>query len=402
MKKIAQGLFLNWHLVLDTTITHFLAIYFARAQRFDLAAGVAITDSLLKLLFALPCASISTRLRVSARVNLCLFMRPTLTLIWLIGLSFGSIAATTSLIIAVFFVFKVLLIIDTAASADFIFLSKEHLEIDLSQSNSIQNIIARASVAVAPAFSLSILSHNLDIAYVISSTLIITTISAIVLKTAYRLNKLQEEFKKSTKTASFAGLNLSEICSNRYMRWGLLYQLFVNFSFGGITYLLIINISKNINSFANELSTLYIFFFVYSVAISFFGDKVIPAHRLRSVSQIITATGVLSIALSFSLSPSLNLMLCAAMGLLYAYELAAIQKVLMPKLRGFGYIRYAALSKTGGRAASASGVALLGIAIEMGIPSASLFLACGLSGLGCAFALHVANPERQRVVSALR
>lgn len=394
-------MFLNWHLVLDTTITYFFAIYFAHIRRFDLAAWVAVTDSILKLILMMPCAAISTRLGLPARLRLCLFLRPALTLFWLLGFSLHSANASITYMVVVFSLFKLLLIIDMASSSDFVFLVKDSFGIDPSQNNSIQNIISRASVVVAPIFSLSIINHQLGIIYAFSATIVITMVSTIILNNITKIAHNRPHKSATGNTESISSPSIFEIFRNHHMRWGLLYQTFVNLSFGGITYLLIINVSKNINPTINQLSILYFFFFLYSLAIALRGDAVVPARRLGNVAQVVAGTAALCIALSISRSPCINLILCGTMGLLYAYELAAIQKLLTPKLRGSGYIRYSALSKTGGRAASASGVALLGAGIESGIPSASLLLVCGVSGLCCAFVLHVSNPERRHTLFPL-
>lgn len=397
-----RGIFLNWHLVLDTTITQFLAIYFAHIQRFDLAAAIAITDSVIKLIFTIPCATLSTRLDLLTRVNICAFQRPALAILWALGFLSFNTDTNIAIIIAIFVTFKILSIFDTTLSSDFVFLAKDSFGLDLSQSNSIQNIISRASLAIAPAFSLAILAHKLNIACVIGVTLVTIGISTTILKMVLRPQKDRQKGTGPTHNESPSMLRFSGIFGNDFMRWGLLYQTFVNFSFGGISYLLVIKISKNVSLAINELSTLYFFFLIYSVAIAFRGDFIVPARRLQNIAQTVAATAALSIALTISSSLSFNLMLCGAMGLLYAYELAATQKVLTPKLRGPAYIRYSALSKIAGRAASASGVAALGACIEMGMSSASLFLACGLSGLCCAFVLCLSNPERRRQLSALR
>lgn len=401
MKNIVRATFLNWHLAFDTTITYFLAIYFAHIQRFDLAAGVAATDSMLKLILTMPCAALSTRLDLPARLHLCLFLRPMLALFWLLSFSLYSANVGITPTIIAFTLFKLISIIDAASSSDFSFLAKDSFGIDLSQNNSIQNIISRASVAVAPAFAIFIINNKLNIIYTIGATTAIATIGTITLSSITKTSKHRSCDPSTTTTESTPSPSFLDIFHNPHMRWGFLYQVFVNLSFGGVTYLLIINISKDMNSTINDLSILYLFFFLYSLAIALRGDCAVPARRLGNVTQVISSTAALCIALSISRSHSINLILCGAMGLLYAYELAAIQKLLIPKLRGSGYIRYSALSKTGGRAASASGVALLGMGIESGIPSASLLLVCGLSGLCCAFVLFVSNPERRYALSPL-
>jgi hypothetical protein len=402
MLRTARGIFLNWHLVLDTTITHFLAIYFSHAQRFDLAAGIVVADSVLKLVFALPCATVATQLRLAARVSACTYLRPGLTLLWLCAFTLCNSNFDISIVVTAFALFKALLIVDVALSSDFGFLAKDAFGIDLSQNNSIQNIVSRASIAIAPVFALSILNQKLNLIYAICLTLICTGIGASVLKSIHRFNKNQELPIEGPNEKPTTTSNLFTIFNSNYMRWGMFYQLLVNFSFGGISYLLIVKVSSNLNSTMNELSMLYSFFFIYSVAISIFGDAAIPAHRLRNIVQIIATTATLSISLSIAMPSFARFILCAAMGVLYAYELAAVQKVLMPKLRGPDYIRYSALLKIGSRTASALAVAILGACVELGVPSTALFLACGLSGLCCALALYIADPERQRALSVIR
>lgn len=395
MPRLIRGIFLYWHFSLDVIITQFLAIYFASEHRFDLAAGIAITDSLLKVFFALPFAAISSRLSLFVRVTMCAYLRPALTAVWLIALFLHNARADTALLIFVFVTFKLLALIDTALSSDFNFAAKDVYAIDLSQSNSIQNIVSRGSIAIAPAFSLAIVNRYLNVIYALGLTLLATAAAVVTLRSIYRIKGRGKSVTHTSDTLRPFMSSIFALIENTHMRWGFLYQIFINFSFGGINYLMIIKLNSTTNSLLNPMSAMYGLFFIYSIFISFLGDRVILATRLTNIPQIVAATGTLSIMLAIAPSLPVELVVCAAMGFLYAYELATVQKVLLPKLRGNDYIHYSALSKISGRAASAVGIAVLGACIQMGIPGTALFFACGISGLCCAFALHAFNPERE-------
>jgi hypothetical protein len=161
------------------------------------------------------------------------------------------------------------------------------------------------------------------------------------------------------------------------------------------TNLLIINLKPTANAALNVLSALYFLFFTYQIVVLVAGDKAIPAKKLDNIVHIVFGTSVLSITLGTSSNFWLGMALCAAMGLLYAFELVAVQKVLISKLKGPRYLEYSALSKVCARIASAASVTLLGLGVGMGIPPSSLLIVCGSVGLCSALLLKKLNPERE-------
>ncbi|MGN6319288.1 hypothetical protein [Trinickia sp.] len=402
MPKLLHGTLLYWHLALDSFIIQLFAIYFSSIHRFDLAAAVAIIDSALKILFTLPLAAASTRILSSTRVNLCIYLRPTLTAFWLVALLFIDASLSTTALLAIFVAFKILTNIDFALSSDFNFIAKDVHKIDFSQINSIQNIIARGSITLATAFSLGVIHRTIDIGYILFCALLATSISTISLISIKQPINQKESYISNKINPTSMTSSVVTIIKNTHMRWGLIYQIFVNFSFGGMSYMMITRIDQSSNSVLNSLTTMYGCFFAYSTLVSILGDKAILARRLIHIPQIVAATAALSIVLAASPSFAIELIVCAALGLLYAYELATVQKVLTPKLRGSAYIEYSALTKMSGRAASAISIALLGTCMQMGIPSTVLFFACGISGLVCAVALSASNPDINRDCSVLR
>ncbi|HTH75583.1 MAG TPA: hypothetical protein VL635_14375 [Trinickia sp.] len=304
-------------------------------------------------------------------------------------------------LLTMFVAFKIISNIDFSLSSDFNFIAKDLHKIDFSQINSIQNIIARGSITLATAFSLQVVHKNFGLGYILCIALLAASIGT------YALISIKQASSQDKSHANKVGLtsitsNISTIIRNNHMRWGLFYQIIVNFSFGGMSYMMITRIDQNSNSVLNSLTIMYGCFFAYSTLVSILGDRAILATRLTNIPQIVAATAALSIVLAASPSFAVELIVCAALGFLYAYELATIQKVLTPKLRGSAYIEYSALTKMSGRAASAISIAMLGICVQMGIPSAVLFFACGVSGLLCAFALSASNPDVNRHCSALR
>lgn len=397
--KVTRAIFLSSHLALDAIITQFFAISFAQAGHFDLAAAVVLADSLLKLVLALPCAAIARRFSIETRINFCSYMRPLLAALWIGAVTTISTEASNAFAIALFVHFKLLSVTESAMSSDFQFLVRDTLKINLTQINSIQNIISRASLAISPALALAINKFNHDFSWsigLIFAPIAIGSISLRFIKNRHAVNNESypdhdQDHHNHTSTGKF------HILKNRIMRWGLIYQLSVNFSFAGITYLLIVSMQLNPNPIINQLSALHALFFVYSIAISLFGDAVVPAGRLSHIVRIVMATAALSVLLATASMFAVSVALSAAMGLLYAYELAVVQKVLTIKLRGPHYIQYSALSKIAARAASAASVGALGACIGIGIRPTTLFLACGVAGLCSALALYVANPERKGI-----
>jgi hypothetical protein len=273
--------------------------------------------------------------------------------------------------------------------------------LDLSQNSSIQNIIARAALAVSPAFALSLTNRKLTVLYFLPALVMLSCIGLSALRSIGKVTPPLEKAGHFPFDKGYRAMSFRSITSSGLMRWGFLYQLTVNFAFAGITYLMVITLKPTSDFALNGLSALYFSFFVYQIVVMFIGDNAIPATKLDNIVYIVCGTAILSIAIGASSNLWLSIALCSAMGLLYAFELVAVQKILISKLNGPGYLEYSALSKICARIASAASVALLGLGVGIGIPPSSLLIVCGLVGLCSALLLRATNPERKESMQRL-
>ncbi|PTB20673.1 hypothetical protein C9I57_12695 [Trinickia symbiotica] len=401
MWNLARGIPLYWHLALDTTITHFFTIYLAHGGHFALAAAVSTGDSLLKLVFAVAGSAVAARTGLPTRVAWCRYLRPALAVAWLAAISLLYSEGSDLLVITAVIAFKVVLLVDGAFSADFPFVAQQAFALDLTQSASIQNIIWRGSLAVAPAFALSIVNRDVDIFYFVPVIVVLLGLSLFALQSVDETVLESGSAERSESDDVRSKRLFSSVMRNRLMRWGLVYQLVVNFAFGGVTYLLIVELKPTSNIALNGISALYLLFFVYQIAVMLMGDGAIPVTRLGGIVGIVALTAGLTIAIGSCTNFWLDITLCSSMGLLYAFELGAVQKVLISKLKGPQYLSYSALSKVCARLSSAASVAMLGFGVAMGVSPSSLLIMCGVVGLFGALLLKLCVPQASgRVASA--
>jgi len=404
MHKTARGIFLYWHLVLDTLISQFVAIRVAHSGQLGLAAAVSVTDSLLKITILFPGAQIASRVDLAERVRWSVWLRLMLLAAWLICLFVVEGDDALIVMAVAFLFFKVLFIFDNAISADFLFAARGAFGIELSQAASIQSIVSRGTLAVAPTLGLSFVAHKLSFVYLCLPAAILSGAGVLTL---LKMSKVASPSMQSLRIESEVGesrLRIWAIFRNEVMRWGILYQITGNFAFAGITYLLVIELAHSLGVGPNGLTAFYLVFFVFQLIVVVAGDKAIPVRNLSDISCIVITSGLLTIAVGSFRNMVFNIVLCSAMGLLYAIELGSIQKVLIAKLNGPLYLSYAAASKVCARVAAALGVGMLGAAVGAGVGPRSLLIVCGSMGVGSGLLLMLSNPERKRrvVVPPLR
>jgi hypothetical protein len=100
---------------------------------------------------------------------------------------------------AAFIIFKGIAINDNALSADFQFFAKDALGLDLSQTTSIQNIIARASLAAAPAFALYLTENKFSVWHLAPMTVIFLCIGISTLRSIKNIAPSKEIYKPSLR-----------------------------------------------------------------------------------------------------------------------------------------------------------------------------------------------------------
>lgn len=88
-----------------------------------------------------------------------------------------------------------------------------------------------------------------------------------------------------------------------------------------------------------------------------------------------------------------QLAICWGIGITYSISLSSIQKVLIPKLRGGGFIEYIGWVQMVSRLASFISTMTLGLAISLGIAETGLLVFCGLLGIISAILLVLIHPK---------
>lgn len=285
--------------------------------------------------------------------------------------------------------FKLIVIIDSFISSEFIFALRKYYSIDLTQAAAAQNILIRASTAVAPAAALSMLAIpqlNFGIAIFV---FILISLSIYQLKDIF--------FSESNLLADFSKkpLSFSKLISNPYMRWGIAYQFLGNLAFAGVSFLLLKNLPLNADLFFNEITALYFSFFVVQIIILLYGEDIVPANQTSHIAIIMGLTGCFVILASLSHHSVFRLIYCLIIGLLYSFTLSSVQKVVTVKMRGSGYVEYVGWAQMIGRFTSFVVTLLFGFALSLKVDTSILLTTCGLFGIASAFILTIIKVNKE-------
>lgn len=381
IRNILAGLGLYWQYILDTILTHFFVIIFLRNGYPAFAAVLMSIDSLFKAVFSVLSGYVVALIPMAIRGRLSVIFKSTLLILWYLAISVSVKDQLSFFAIILFVIFKIILLIDSFFSAEFIFELKKYLSIDLTQSAAMQNILVRASTAMAPAISLLILFNpNIDLIVLALATLIFG-VSIILLRRIYFLS-MESISPKYVKPVS-----ISRLIQNPYAAWGFLYQILGNLAFAGVAFLLLRQLPQHPHIFLNEISILYFAFFIVQGIILFFGEDFVPINNTFQIASIMGLCGCFVLLAGICSYEYLRFACCLLIGILYSLTLSAVQKVVITQLRGAGYVEFIGWAQTVGRLSSFSITMLLGFALSIGVNSSLLLTICGALGIMSAILL---------------
>lgn len=367
---------LYWHFILDIILTHVYVIAFLHAG-VSIAAALSMSlDSLLRIILLVPLSRIFTQYRSSLRYKISVFLRFLLVGIWFFSIKQFQHNAIMIYALLPYIIFKLLFLIDSTLSADLIFAAHERYHIDLTKSAAAQNIFSRASTAFAPAVALILLNtSNASLAaflFVIAmGVLSVFSLRSIIFDS--------EDLVLPQKNGDI--LTFSRLISNPLMYWGFAFQFIGNLSFAGVAFLLLSFLKLHGDIFVNEITALYAAFLISQSVVLVRGDGIIPLNKTIQVAFVMGVCGVLIILTSLTHLVTVRLILCSGVGLTYSLLLSGVQKVVTARLKGPGFLSYAAWSQTISRFTSFIITGLLGVAMHYGYPSSMLLMISGVFGV---------------------
>lgn len=376
MYKILTAFSLYWHFILDTLLTHIFVIAFLNAGFSLVAAILMSTDAILKVGLSVYISRFVARFPLSVRGRASVILRLILIGIWFLAVSQLLFKNISFFIFIPFMVFKLMMVVDSSLSAEFVFLLREYFRIDLTQSAAAQNILARASTAVAPAAAITMLY--------LPYTIVIIFIIAIVIGISCTFFLRKIFFSPSTNIFSFSherSFLLADLLANPLMRWGLLFQVVGNLAFAGVAFLLLAELKINEHIFLNEITALYLAFLLAQGAALIFGEKIVPASKCVHVGYMMVVCGLFVFGASIIHPGLARLVICGGIGMCYSFMLSAIQKVVTTHLRGPGFIEYAGWAQTLGRFISFLSTSTLGMCMSVSFSASTLLMICGLIGI---------------------
>jgi hypothetical protein len=376
---------LYWHLTLDTILTYIFVIFFLNTGFTSIATLLISIDSILKVVLSVFFSRLVIHLPLQFRSRASIFLRFGLIGIWLISICYLQVG--NIYIIILFLFFKIFLLFDMYLSADFSFSLRDHYRIDLSQTAAALNILTRSSIAFAPTLAISIINLPYMKFIIFVIFVFLGGLCTLLLKKVFFSSS--DSSRLSTKNRS---VPLITIISNPWMRWGLIYSIFVNFAFAGVTFIFLSQIKTSQNTFLNEITSLYLAFFLTQCVVLIFGEKIVPAKEPFHAAFLMGMCGALIIISTISESTA-QLAICWGIGITYSISLSSIQKVLIPKLRGGGFIEYIGWVQMVSRLASFISTMTLGLAISLGIAETGLLVFCGLLGIISAILLVLIHPK---------
>src|SRR3990167_6929431 len=339
--KILATFALYWHFTLDTILTHVFVIACLQAG-FSISAALCMSfDSLLKITLSIFISHIIIRISPSMRGKGSMMLKLVMIGIWFVAINQMPIDKLSIIVFIPFLIFKLVLLFDSFMSAEFIFILQEYFSSDLSQSAAAQNILVRASTAIAPALALTLLflPHMRLVAFIfamilsVSSLFFLRKIFLLSSNTPFPINH-QKPF------------SLRKIIENPMMRWGLIYQIAGNLAFSGVAFLFLSELKPHSHIFLNEITALYSAFLIAQCVVLVLGEDSVPVNEPVHIAPIMGLCGILVFIASVSQPGIARLIVCLLIGSTYSFSLSAVQKIITSQLRGPGYIEYAGWAQT--------------------------------------------------------
>lgn len=379
-----------WQTVLDVILTHVCVLALLKTGFPKAAASFMSLDSLLKIVFSFFLMNYISRIPYSKRKLISISMKLMIACIWAISISIASNINLFMLTCSLFILFKLILHIDLMLCSDFIFHTHKQFKIDLAQSAAVQNILLRASTAIAPLAALAILSMPNVRVIVCLASLSLTILIVTLLRKAFRSAP-----SFSDKTSS-QQLPLAKLMDIPMAKWGLLFQLLFNLSFAGVSFLLLSELTSTSHWFFNGISMLYGAFFIAQLAVIAYGNKIIPVNNTSQMSIAMTLCGLGVLFTGFATTENATLISCVALGFAYSLCLSATPKVVTEKLQNDIYIGYLSWAQIASRGSSLIITILIGFAMSQQFSAHTLLIVCGLVGIISAGLLYKFGLETNR------
>jgi hypothetical protein len=375
---------LYWHYLLDVLLTHVFVIAFLHMGYPFIASIFIATDSVFKIILSILIARMIKKLSPWSRGRLSLFCKCMFVILWFYALK--NITASNILlsfsIIMPFLLFKFLMMIDNLMSAEFIFALRDLFKIDISQMTAAQLIFVRGGTAIAPAVALILLfKPNIQI-------MICIFVICIAVFSAYYFRKIYFSPVKEQSVSNTLILSLKNIIKNPFMRWGIAYQILANIAFAGVAFLLLAKLQQTSNFFLNDITLLYISFFIIQCWVLIFGENIIPVKTTLGMGFLMGITGLFVLIVS-QFHGYIRLVSCLGIGVSYSISLSALQIILTSRLQGSYYTEYMGWSQTVGRLTSLVITTSIGFAMRSGFSSSTLLFLCGLMGMFSALMLQL-------------
>jgi hypothetical protein len=396
INKIIAPFLLYWHFSLDTLLTHVFVITFLYAGFPATAAFLMSLDALFRVMFSVLISRLTLHISPAKRGKVSAILRALLVIVWFIAVSQLPITNVSIAIIAPFIIFKIILLFDSFISSEFIFGLKEYFRVDLSQSAAAQNILIRASTAVAPALALMIINVTYASSIIFASAILLYILAVIFLKSIF-LASPDKGISSQTEHFTF-----SKLMENPYMRWGFIFQIIGNLAFAGVSFVLLKELKPQGDIFLNEITMLYTAFLFVQMVVLFMGEDIIPINTTSGVAFTMGICAVAVVIAGFSSTDPIRLMACFIIGLTYSLTLSAVQKVVTTRLRGLGFIEYVGWAQMAGRLTSFISTMTLGFALNSGMSASVLLSICGGLGLVSSSVLALALRGKMKNFSAVK
>jgi len=366
---------LYWHCVLDVFLTHIVAIAFLN-MRHPMAAAIMMSlDATFKIILSVPVSRLTIRIPFQTRGNLSAGLKFILIMVWFTVISQISLYSISLVAVVFCLIFKLLVLLDSMLSVEFIFALSELFSISAPQSVAMQNILVRASTAIAPAVGLMILSMRHTKWIILLPMILLGALSVVFLRKILCLGYTGSPSQHSTQS-----LSLKKLFNHGLMRWGLIYQIVGNLAFAGVALLFLAQLNVHGSAFFNEITVLYSAFLMAQCIVLFFGERAIPAANTVHVSFILGICGVLVIVAGLCHPGIIRLGTSGLIGITYSFSLSAVQKVIITPLRGARFLGYMGWAQMAGRSSALVSTTILGMLIGIGALPSILLIVCGLLG----------------------
>ncbi|KND61138.1 hypothetical protein BVER_02888c [Candidatus Burkholderia verschuerenii] len=393
LRSTAYVCAISWTSALDALITHLVTIVLILGEQYWLSSLTFSVDAGLRVFTAPALArkiadrSESFRSRLSALFKCAFVLLAGFTIL----LSSGS-TRTGQAILGMFIVAKIIFVLDGLFGAHLLFKLESEHKVDIATSSAALNLLSRGATAVASALPLAIV-RSTTFAVWIAAIALTLQLAVMWYAKALFFDASPDDHVPQTQPPSPE--NRSDgLLSNPFTRWGLLYALLGNFLLAGVTLLLMRMLTTHDAPFVNEISALYLTFFLTQIAVLIYGNRAVPATTIQGSCLWLCVIGALTITVAVT-DGNLRLIMCMMLGSAYGFLLSAISKTLLPSIGKTRYVFYSAWVQPIGRGASVAATLIIGAAMAGRFDTALLLTACETSALAAAMVLYLTAPDNR-------